>query len=135
MRSYRVDYQENRTTAHAARRCSASAAGSIGFTPPLTATPDRGVALRGWRVRLKNAAAHPLNQSRSPSLAQRAFQCGTVPMGQVRGRLIRALQEFHQLAFGVRRNTHGVVGQDEFAQLLGEERLLRAYGGGGEPLR
>ena len=50
-------------------------------------------------------------------------------MPELRGGLVRALQEFHQLTLGVRRSAHGIVRQDEFAQFPGEECLFRAYRG------
>src|SRR5262249_41060496 len=68
------------------------------------------------------------------NFAQRAVQRRPIPVTEIRSRLVRALQECHESALGVRRRTHCGVWQNEFTQLLGKESLFRARGGGGEAL-
>jgi hypothetical protein len=58
-------------------------------------------------------------------LAQRAFERIAVPFGGVCSGLIGALQKIEQRLVRRRRGAYGIVGQDEFAQCLVEERSLR----------
>src|SRR5512137_300873 len=64
-----------------------------------------------------------LDWSHLSFLAQPALQRLTIPLSQIRRRVIGALQEFHQRSIRITRRANGIVRQQKLAQLLAEERL------------
>src|SRR6476661_8436512 len=68
-------------------------------------------------------------------LAERAFQRGAIPFGGIGSGFIGALQELQQGPLRFCRYSHGVIGQDEFAKRLAEERGVGTHLRGAESRR
>jgi hypothetical protein len=75
-----------------------------------------------------------LYRPRPPYGAELTFQFRTVPLSSLRCCRIRALEKIHQDRRRVGRGAHGIVWQNEFAELWTEERLLRPNRRGSEIL-
>src|SRR6202045_3383091 len=91
-----------------------SASRSVPTTVRLCETPARQAASARRQLGLPHYARP----------AECAFQRFAVPLRRIGRGLIGALQEFEQRLIRLRGRAHGVVGQDELAERLAEERRI-----------
>ena len=86
---------------------------------------------RTWTCAVQMSAFDPMrtsgkvkrvsDRSDLPRCPQAAFQGLAIPFPEIRRRVVRALQEFHQRGIWITCLAHGIVGKQKLAQLLAEK--------------
>jgi hypothetical protein len=103
----------------------------VAVTAALMLLPKSQQELMHWFTML----CPPYTASNLPHharFARIAFQRIAIPLRCVRRGLVAALQEIEQRLVGIGGRTHGIVGQDEFAERFAEERRVGPHLGRAE---
>ena len=89
---------------------------------------------RPWRDQGFRAATSVRrgHDARPIDLTKRTFERCAVPIGAIRRGVVRALQKLQQRGVGRGGGTNGVIGQNEFLQILAEKCAVRQDRGRGE---